>query len=82
MQEIYFLFVSGGLLHELSNDGARQQFEEYLEELILPLMVKSANVSTIIMSLLSPKLFKKNLFKDCYDVFAFPIELARVDGMA
>ncbi|PVD28965.1 hypothetical protein C0Q70_11561 [Pomacea canaliculata] len=32
-----------GLLHELSNDGARQQFEEYLEELILPLMVKSAN---------------------------------------
>ncbi|KAL8620939.1 BTB/POZ domain-containing protein 10 [Nucella lapillus] len=32
-----------GMLHELSNDGAKRQFEEYLEELILPLMVKSAN---------------------------------------
>lgn len=32
-----------GLLHELSNDGARQQFEQYLEELIMPLMVKSAS---------------------------------------
>ncbi|XP_070191023.1 BTB/POZ domain-containing protein KCTD20-like isoform X2 [Littorina saxatilis] len=32
-----------GLLHELSNDGARIQFEEYCEELILPLMVKSAS---------------------------------------
>lgn len=31
-----------GLLHELSNDGARQQFEEFLEELVLPLMVLSA----------------------------------------
>ncbi|XP_076444563.1 BTB/POZ domain-containing protein KCTD20-like [Babylonia areolata] len=32
-----------GMLHELSNDGAKRQFEEYLEELILPLMVKCAN---------------------------------------
>ncbi|KAL3284902.1 hypothetical protein HHI36_019037 [Cryptolaemus montrouzieri] len=31
-----------GLLHELSNDGARCQFEEFLELLILPLMVNSA----------------------------------------
>ncbi|XP_055373224.1 BTB/POZ domain-containing protein 10 isoform X1 [Condylostylus longicornis] len=31
-----------GLLHELSNEGARQQFEIFLEELILPLMVASA----------------------------------------
>ncbi|XP_071057443.1 BTB/POZ domain-containing protein 10 isoform X2 [Onthophagus taurus] len=31
-----------GLLHELSNDGARCQFEVFLEELILPLMVNSA----------------------------------------
>ncbi|XP_002731387.1 BTB/POZ domain-containing protein 10-like [Saccoglossus kowalevskii] len=30
------------LLHELSNDGARAQFEKYLEELILPCMVASA----------------------------------------
>lgn len=32
----------GGLLHELSNEGARRQFEVFLEELILPLMVASA----------------------------------------
>ncbi|XP_043866298.1 BTB/POZ domain-containing protein 10 isoform X2 [Drosophila mojavensis] len=30
------------LLHELSNEGARQQFEVFLEDLILPLMVASA----------------------------------------
>uniref|UniRef100_UPI00398F4720 BTB/POZ domain-containing protein 10 isoform X2 n=1 Tax=Pristiophorus japonicus TaxID=55135 RepID=UPI00398F4720 len=30
------------LMHELSNDGARKQFESYLEEMILPLMVASA----------------------------------------
>lgn len=29
-------------MHELSNDGARKQFEFYLEEMILPLMVASA----------------------------------------
>lgn len=28
-----------GLLHELSNDGAQEQFEKFLEELILPEMV-------------------------------------------
>ncbi|CAG7722160.1 unnamed protein product, partial [Allacma fusca] len=31
-----------GLLHELSNEGARHQFEGFLEKLILPLMVNSA----------------------------------------
>ncbi|CAN9498618.1 unnamed protein product [Ophioblennius macclurei] len=30
------------LMHELSNDGARCQFESYLEEMVLPLMVASA----------------------------------------
>ncbi|KAJ8412858.1 hypothetical protein AAFF_G00104400 [Aldrovandia affinis] len=30
------------LMHELSNDGARRQFEFYLDEMILPLMVASA----------------------------------------
>lgn len=34
--------ILGGLLHELSNEGARCQFEVFLEELILPLMVNSA----------------------------------------
>lgn len=33
---------SGALLHELSNDGAHKQFDSYLEELILPIMVDSA----------------------------------------
>lgn len=33
---------AGGLLHELSNEGARCQFEVFLEELILPVMVASA----------------------------------------
>ncbi|KAA0711745.1 BTB/POZ domain-containing protein KCTD20 [Triplophysa tibetana] len=30
------------LLHELSNDGARRQFQAFLEELLLPAMVSSA----------------------------------------
>lgn len=34
--------IVGGLLHELSNEGARCQFEVFLEDLILPLMVNSA----------------------------------------
>lgn len=39
--DLVFL-ISGALMHELSNDGARKQFEFYLEEMILPLMVASA----------------------------------------
>lgn len=31
-----------GLLHEISNDGAKQRFEQFLEDLILPRMVISA----------------------------------------
>ncbi|UYV68787.1 hypothetical protein LAZ67_6000853 [Cordylochernes scorpioides] len=31
-----------GLLHELSNEGARRQFEIFLEDLLLPAMVSSA----------------------------------------
>ena len=31
-----------GLLHELSNDGAHEQFSVFLEDNILPLMVNSA----------------------------------------
>ena len=29
-------------MHELSNDGARRQFEDFLEELVVPVMVASA----------------------------------------
>lgn len=39
---VCFVVVTGGLLHELSNEGARCQFEVFLEDLILPLMVNSA----------------------------------------
>lgn len=35
---------TGGLLHELSNEGARAQFEDFLESMILPAMVFSAEV--------------------------------------
>lgn len=38
----FLVFRIGGLLHELSNEGARCQFEVFLEELILPVMVASA----------------------------------------
>lgn len=31
-----------GLLHELSNDGAEEQFEEFLEQEILPQMVRKS----------------------------------------
>lgn len=34
-----------GLLHELSNDGARGQFSVFLENIILPQLVISADVS-------------------------------------
>lgn len=34
----------GDLLHELSNDGAREQFKKFLEVDILPLMVQAAKV--------------------------------------
>ncbi|XP_027976317.1 BTB/POZ domain-containing protein KCTD20 isoform X1 [Eumetopias jubatus] len=34
--------MHGALLHELSNDGAHKQFDHYLEELILPIMVGCA----------------------------------------
>lgn len=37
-------FVTGGLLHELSNDGARKQFNLFLEDMILPEMVVAAQV--------------------------------------
>ncbi len=38
----------GDLLHEISNEGARKQFmNEFLEELILPLMIKCAMVSIL-----------------------------------
>ena len=36
---------SGDFLNELSNDGARQQFEKYLQEDLLPAMVQYARVS-------------------------------------
>lgn len=37
---------TGGLLHEISNEGAKEQFEKFLDEQILPEMVKAAKVSS------------------------------------
>jgi hypothetical protein len=39
----------GGLLHELSNEGARQQFDALLEELLLPQMVQCAQVYSALL---------------------------------
>ena len=39
--------ITGGLLHELSNDGAREQFNVYLEDKILLQMVVASRVSPI-----------------------------------
>jgi hypothetical protein len=39
--------LSGELLHELSNDGAKNQFQEFLEQFIVPVMVDAAKVKQI-----------------------------------
>ena len=41
----YNLSYAGEFLHELSNDGAKHQFEKYVAEDILPVMVHCARVS-------------------------------------
>ena len=41
------MYCLGDLLHELSNDGAKEQFKKYLEIDILPLMVQAAKVFEI-----------------------------------
>lgn len=48
-----FLCLTGDLLHELSNDGAKNQFQYFVEEYILPVMVSSAKVQWI-PALLTP----------------------------
>ena len=35
-------FCTGGFLHELSNMGAKNQFDTYLENLIYPVLLKSS----------------------------------------
>ena len=40
----FLLCLTGDLLHELSNDGAKNQFQYFVEEYILPVMVSSAKV--------------------------------------
>lgn len=41
----FFILIKGGLLHEISNEGAKEQFENFLYEKILPEMVNAAKVS-------------------------------------
>ena len=40
----WFLFAlfKGGFLHELSNEGAKQQFDNFLNELIFPVLVNAS----------------------------------------
>ena len=42
-----------GLLHELSNDGAEEQFEEFLEKEILPQMVRICFLNLVVFSKIS-----------------------------
>ena len=35
--------ITGELLHELSNDGAKTQFNDFLQKIILPKMLQSTN---------------------------------------
>ena len=44
---LHVIICVGDLLHELSNDGAKEQFKKYLEKDILPLMVQAAKVFEI-----------------------------------
>ena len=37
------MLFEGGFLHELSNEGAKKQFDYYLEKLIFPLLVQETN---------------------------------------
>ena len=37
-------FLVGDLMHEISNDGARDQFEALLATVIVPAMIKCARV--------------------------------------
>lgn len=44
LNTVKIIFLAGDLLHELSNDGAKNQFQYFVEEYILPVMVSSAKV--------------------------------------
>ena len=56
-----------GLLHELSNDGAQAQFEEFLEELILPQMVSKGRGKTLVLHSMDPFYIQSLLEK--FDLF-------------
>ncbi len=38
-----FIDLKGGFLHELSNEGARVQFDYYLDKLIFPVLLEETN---------------------------------------
>lgn len=40
---LYSLLFKGGFLHELSNEGAKKQFDYYLEKLIFPVLIQETN---------------------------------------
>lgn len=42
-QSYTYMLFEGGFLHELSNEGAKKQFDYYLEKLIFPLLVQETN---------------------------------------
>ena len=45
--------LTGDLLHEISNEGAREQFmHEFLEQHILPVMIQCAKVIILVLIVL------------------------------
>ena len=41
---MFLWYILGDLMHEISNDGAREQFESLLATVIVPAMIKCARV--------------------------------------
>ena len=48
-QCIVYIKCVGDFLNELSNDGAKHQFEKYVTHDILPVMVHCAQVSCVLL---------------------------------
>ena len=42
---LFFLFFAADFMHEISNDGAKKQFDIYLTKTILPVLAECAQVS-------------------------------------
>ena len=62
------IFALGDFFHELSNDGARNQFEQYVKMYIMPAMVQCAKVSSMFVCLLLHYLRVQKGERECHVV--------------